>query len=63
MDDNPTIHTDKDEAERDARGRLLTMKAARAIGRQVAEGKAIPEAQRVALLDAEGKVVLEADLA
>ena len=60
--ENPMIFTDKAEAEREAHGRLLTLLAAGALGRQIALGKVVTEAHRVVLLDGQGAVVLEAEL-
>lgn len=60
MDESPTIFTEREEAEREAQGRLLALRAAQALGRRVAEGGRIEKAHRVALLDEDGRVILEA---
>ena len=48
LDLNPTIFTEKREAELDACGRLLALQVARALGKHVAKGKVIPEPHRLA---------------
>jgi len=59
---NPTVYTDRDEAERDARARLLSLKAARAIVRVAADGRSLDEVERLTLVDGEGRVVFETRL-
>ncbi len=54
MDKNPTIFTEKAEAERQAHGRLLALRASPAIVGQAADGKAVMEARRIAVLDRTG---------
>lgn len=59
--ENPTIFTDRAEAEAEAHLRLVAMRAADAI-RDAAPEDAMRRAARVALLDAEGNVVFASDL-
>jgi hypothetical protein len=60
-EENPTIFTDKAEAEVDARGRQFLLRALEAIA-HCGGGKTLLEARRVALLDGEGKIVLEVEI-
>ncbi len=60
--DNPTIFTDRTEAEADAHLRLVAMRAADAIS-VAAPQDAMKNAARVALLDRDGKVLFESDIA
>ena len=62
MDRHPTIFTDKAEAEVEAFGRMVAMRASAAIARRVAEGKPLKGAHRIEVLDGDGKVLFEADL-
>lgn len=61
MDSNPTLFTEKAEAEAEAQARMVAARAARAI---IAGTPANPlrTAARVAVLDGNGKVLLESDL-
>ena len=59
---NPTIFTDRAEAEADAHLRLVAMRAADAIS-LAAPQEAMKNATRVALLDRDGKVLFESELA
>lgn len=59
--DNPTIFTDRAEAEAEAHLRLVAMRAANAIA-DAAPEEAMRNAARVAILDASGKVLFESDL-
>ncbi len=59
--ENPTIFTDRADAEAEARRRLLAVRVSRAIAHS-APGEIAENAARVALLDADGCVVFEADL-
>ena len=61
IDENPTLFTDQKEAEVEAYGRLVALKAAQAIARSGACSK-IPNATRIELLDADGNLLFEADL-
>ncbi|MFQ5845799.1 MAG: hypothetical protein ACE5JG_12520, partial [Planctomycetota bacterium] len=63
MAQNPTMFTEKAEAEIEAYGRLVAMRASRVIAQQAAEGKPLESAHRIEVLDANGKVLFEADLA
>ena len=56
------IFTDKAEAEIEAYEQLVAMRASQAIVRRVATGKLLEGAYRIELLDADGKIVFEADL-
>ena len=60
---HPTLFTDKAEAEVEAYGRLVAMRAAQAIARWVAEGKSLQDAQRIVLHSENGQVLFEASLA
>ena len=60
---HPTLFTDRAEAEVEARGRLVAMRAAQAIARRVAEGKSLQDAQRIVLHSENGEVLFEASLA
>jgi hypothetical protein len=60
--DNPTIFTDRVEAEAEAHLRLVAMRAADAIA-DAAPEDAMKDAARVAILDKEGRVLFEAELA
>lgn len=59
--DNPTIFTDRAEAEGEAHLRLVAMRAAEAIA-DAAPKEEMRNARRVALLDREGKVIFESEL-
>lgn len=61
ISDNPTIFTDRAEAEAEANLRLVAMRAADAIS-DAAPQDAMRNAARVALLDRDGKVLFESDL-
>jgi hypothetical protein len=60
MDQHPTLFTEKAEIE--AYGRMVAMRASRAIARRVAEGKPLKGAHRIEVLDENGKVIFDADL-
>ncbi|MBI2931107.1 MAG: hypothetical protein HYY16_05610 [Planctomycetes bacterium] len=62
MDQHPTLFTEKAEAEVEAYGRMVAMRASRAIARRVAEGKPLNGANRIEVLDGNGKVLFEAEL-
>ena len=59
--ENPTIFTEKAEAEEEARRRLLSVRVARAIAFSV-PNDAAENATRVALLNSEGRVVFESGI-
>jgi len=61
IEENPTLFTEQREAELEAHGRLVAMRAAQAIAGSGACSK-IPNATRIELLDGDGNVLLEADL-
>jgi hypothetical protein len=63
MVQHPTLFTEKAEAEIEAYGRLVAMRASRVIAQQAAEGKPLQGAHRIEVLDGNGKVLFEADLA
>jgi hypothetical protein len=60
-DHNPTLFTDRREAEIEAFGRLVAMRAARAIARG-GNGEALQRADAVEILDGDGKVLFRAEL-
>ena len=62
VDSNPTVYTERAEAERDARARLLSLRAAQAIARVAADGRPLDQVERLTLVDGEGRVVFEARL-
>ena len=62
MASNPTLFTDRGEAEVEALGRLVARDASRAIAAQAAEGKPLKGAHRIEVLDENGKVLLESNL-
>lgn len=57
MDDNPTLFTDRKEAEAEARRRMIVRQAADAIGESVRTGT-----DKIEVLDREGIVLFTADL-
>ncbi|MCC6310975.1 MAG: hypothetical protein IT345_08680 [Trueperaceae bacterium] len=59
--EQPTLFTDRREAEVEAFGRLVAMRAARAIARGGA-GDALQRADRVEILDGDGTVLFQAEL-
>ena len=59
--DNPTIFSDRAEAENEAHLRMVAMRAADAI-KDAAPEQSMRDAARVALLDRDGKVLFESDL-
>ena len=61
IEDNPTLFTDHREAEVEAYGRYIAMKATQAIARSGAGAK-LQNATRLEVLDADGRIVFEMDL-
>ena len=61
MEKNPTIFTERAEAEHEAYGRLVATRAAQAVLRSGRECSAA-RVDRIELYDAEGKPVFEANL-
>ncbi len=61
MDQNPTLFTEKAEAEAEAQARMVAARAARAIIAAPPQ-KPLRAAARVAVLDGNGKVLFEPDL-
>jgi hypothetical protein len=59
MDEHPTLFTDEREAEIEAYGRLVAMRAAQAIARSPVP---LQDVARIEILDGNGKVLFEADL-
>ena len=59
--ENPTIFTDRAEAEAEARTRMIALQTSAAILRS-APGQALGNARRFELKDAEGNVILAGDL-
>lgn len=62
MSRNPTLFTEKAEAKIEAYGRMVAMRASRAIAQRAAEGKPLDGAHRIEILDGNGKVLFEAEL-
>ncbi len=62
MDRRPTLFTEKAEAEIEAYGRMVAMRASAVIARRAAEGKPLKGAHRIEVLDGDGKILFEADL-
>lgn len=60
-DENPTLFTERDEAEAEAHGRLVAMRATQAIARS-GTGAKLQTATRIELRDGDGAVVFETDL-
>jgi hypothetical protein len=59
MDDHPTLFTDEREAEIEAYGRLVAMRAAQAIARIPSK---LQNATRIEVLNGDGDVLFESDL-
>jgi hypothetical protein len=59
MDEHPTLFTEEREAEIEAYGRLVAMRAALAIARSPSK---LQDATRIEILDGEGKVLFETEL-
>lgn len=58
----PTLFTEGTEARIEAYGRLVAMRASQVIARLAADGKALNLADRLEILDGDGKILFEADL-
>jgi hypothetical protein len=58
---NPTLFTDRAEAETEARSRLLSMRAAWAIA-GATPTTSVTSARRVVVLDSDGGVLIDAEL-
>ena len=61
IEENPTLFTDHREAEVEAFGRIVAMRAAQAIVRERGKAK-LEEAVRIELHDADGTVIFGADI-
>ena len=61
IDENPTLFTERDEAEAEVHGRFVAMRATQAIARSGA-GSKLHNATRIELRDDDGAVVFETDL-
>ncbi len=61
IDENPTLFSEKREAEIEAYGRFVAMRAAQAIARNPGPAK-LQNATRIEVLDGNGNVLFEADL-
>ncbi|MCK4415111.1 MAG: hypothetical protein KAY32_16385 [Candidatus Eisenbacteria sp.] len=59
IEENPTLFTDRRDAESEANGRLMAKRAAEAIARSDAK---FQDVTRIELLDGDGKVLFETDL-
>ena len=62
MDQNPTIFTDKKEADVEGYGRLVAMRASQAIARRLRSHPNADVPERIEVLDGNGNVLFEADL-
>ena len=62
MATKPTLFTEEAEARIEAYGRLVAMRASQVIARLAVDGKALNLADRLEILDGDGKILLEADL-
>ncbi len=62
IEQNPTLFTDRKEAEIEAFGRITALRAARAIAAQAAAGRLLPGPHRLEILDGDGKLLFGADL-
>ena len=60
MEDNPTLFTERKEAEIGVYGRLVAMRAAQAIARSPSK---LQDATRIEMLDGDGKATFETELA
>lgn len=61
IEENPTLFTEKEEAEAEAQGRLVARRASETIARSGAGAK-LQNATRIELRDGDGAVVFEMDL-
>ncbi len=61
MEYNPTLFTDRKEAESEAKRRLTALEAYRAIARAQPQ-QSIEDVARIALFDSRGKALFEAEL-
>ena len=62
MDADPTMFTDRTEAELEARCRLVAMETSHAIRGMAADGISLGEARKVQVLGDRGKVLFETEL-
>ncbi len=62
MTENPTLFTDKQEAEIEAYGRYVAMRAKRVIAEHAAAGNSLSNVDRIEIRDAKGAVVFTAPL-
>ncbi len=62
MDRNPTLFTDEKEAKVEGYGRLVAMRASRAIARRLRSDAGAEVPNRIEVLDGEGNLLFEADL-
>jgi len=62
MDADPTMFTDRGEAEIAAHCRLVAREVSRAIAGHSAEGLCLKDARRIEILDGEGKILFGASL-
>ena len=62
MDTNPTIFTDRDEAKREGRGRMIALRISQVVTREAAAGKPVEEAWQIQFLDAGGAILFGARL-
>ncbi len=62
IDRNPTIFTDKRQAEIEGYGRLVAMRASRAISQRLRADASAEVPDRIEILDGQGNLLFEADL-
>ena len=62
MDRNPTLFTDEKEAKVEGYGRLVAMRASKAIAQRLRADAGAEVPERIEILDGEGNLLFEADL-
>ena len=60
--ENPTLFTEKQEAEIEAYGRVVAVRVARVVAQQAASGKSFQGVDRIEILGGDGKVLFETGL-
>ena len=63
MAQHPALFTERAEAEREAQGRWVAMKTAETIASRAAEGGVFDGARRITVMDEQGTVIFETELA
>ncbi|MBU1702775.1 MAG: hypothetical protein KJ831_21740 [Candidatus Eisenbacteria bacterium] len=61
MDDNPALFTDRKEAEIEAMGRMMALRAARAIA-NAGIGAKLQDVRYIEILDGDGKLLFKTEL-